>query len=319
MQYLRIEDEIGYSKKRSEIRRRIEDMFLNEGFIQIEPSAFEDFSKYTLLNKKIKKESMVKVISGGSDVLILRPDITTNIIKSLIPRWQDGLKLKLFYSSTVFRSNEASSVREIRQMGAEYLGEASLKADKDVILLALRALKNFNSKFILEVSSSKYINGLLKEISIGESCEKELKDLIYRKNRYELINYMEDMKLSKELYDTLANIMDLQGSIEAVEAAARQYCLNDEMEEALEELKALNDFIEKEGGKRYVHYDLSMVTELDYYDGLIFKGYLPNSYTAIISGGRYDSFTEAFGKKVPAIGFSIDIDELTEIKFEEAQ
>lgn len=319
MQYLRIEDEIGYSKKRCEIRRRIEDMFLNEGFIQIEPSAFEDFSKYTLLNKRIKRESMVKVISGGSDVLILRPDITTNIIKRLIPRWQDGLKLRLFYSSTVFRSNEASNIREIRQMGAEYLGEASLDADKEVILSALKVLQSFNGRFILEMSSSKYIDGLLKEIHADEDREKQLKELIYRKNRYELINHMEDMKLSKEIYDALADIMNIQGSIEDVKAAARKHCLNEEMEEALNELEELNDFIEKEGGKSYVHYDLSMVTELDYYDGLIFKGYLPNSYRAIISGGRYDSFTEIFGKRVPAIGFSIDIDELTEIKFEEAQ
>ncbi|MDD2482421.1 MAG: ATP phosphoribosyltransferase regulatory subunit [Lutispora sp.] len=319
MQYLRIEDEINYSRKRYEIRRKIEDMFIAEGFVHIEPSVFEDFDKFTSLNKRAKKESMVKVISGGSDVLILRPDITTNLIKGLIPRWQNNLKLKLFYSSTIFRSNDASNVKEIRQMGVEYLGEASLKADKEVVLIALRVLKNFNDKFILEMSSSKYIHGLLKEIDVDESGEKEVKDLIYRKNRYELLNYMEGLNLSEKIYDTLANLMDLQGSIEAVEASARKYYLNDEMEEAIAELKELNDFIVKEGYKNYVHYDLSMVTELDYYDGLIFKGYLPNSYTAIISGGRYDSFTEVFGKKVPAIGFCIDIDELTEIKFEEAK
>lgn len=319
MQYLKLEDEIGYSKKRYEIRRKIEDMFINEGFVQVEPSIFEDFDKFTYLNKKIKKESMVKVISGGSEVLVLRPDITTNIIKSLIPRWQEDLKLKLFYSSTVYRSNNISDVKEIRQMGVEDLGESSLKADKDVILLALKVLKSLNGKFILEISSSKYINGLLKETDAEENAKKQLKDLIYRKNRYELTNHMEGLNLSKEIHDTLADITDLQGSIKAVEDKAKQYYSNDEMKEALKELKELNEFIEREGYGNFVHYDMSMVTEMDYYDGLIFKGYLPNFYKDIISGGRYDSFTEAFGSKVPAIGFCIDIDELTEIKFEEGQ
>ena len=56
-----------------------------------------------------------------------------------------------------------------------------------------------------------------------------------------------------------------------------------------------------------------MITELDYYDGVIFKGYYPNSFKEIIKGGRYDSFTEYFGEKVSAIGFSVELDEIANI------
>ncbi|NLM43614.1 MAG: ATP phosphoribosyltransferase regulatory subunit [Clostridiales bacterium] len=317
MQYLRIEDEINYSKKRYEIRKTIESIFLHEGYIQMEPPTFEDFDRYTYLNKRLTRESMVKVIGGGSEVFILRPDITTSIIKSLIPRWQKDLKLKLFYNSTVYRNQESESVKEIKQMGVEYLGEDSLKADKEVILLALKILNELNDMFILEMSSSKYINGLFNKIDAEENVKKQLKNLIYRKNRYELMSFIEDLNLSKDIYDILANIMDFQGSIEAVEYKIKQYYMNQEMEEALCEIKSLNEVIESEGYKDKIQVDMSMITELDYYDGLIFKGYLPNSYKAIINGGRYDSFTKMFGNKVPAIGFCIDIDELTEMKSKE--
>jgi len=317
MQYLRIEDEINYSKKRYEIRKTIESIFLQEGYIQMEPPTFEDFDRYTYLNKRLTRESMVKVIGGGSEVFILRPDITTSIIKSLIPRWQKDLKLKLFYNSTVYRNQESESVKEIKQMGVEYLGEDSLKADKEVILLALKILNELNDMFILEMSSSKYINGLFNKIDAEENVKKQLKNLIYRKNRYELMSFIEDLNLSKDIYDILANIMDFQGSIEAVEYKIKQYYMNQEMEEALCEIKSLNEVIESEGYKDKIQVDMSMITELDYYDGLIFKGYLPNSYKAIINGGRYDSFTKMFGNKVPAIGFCIDIDELTEMKSKE--
>ncbi|MGI5997705.1 MAG: ATP phosphoribosyltransferase regulatory subunit [Lutispora sp.] len=317
MQYLRIEDEINYSKKRYEIRKTIESIFLQEGYIQMEPPTFEDFDRYTYLNKRLTRESMVKVIGGGSKVFILRPDITTSIIKSLIPRWQKDLKLKLFYNSTVYRNQESESVKEIKQMGVEYLGEDSLKADKEVILLALKILNELNDMFILEMSSSKYINGLFNKIDAEENVKKQLKNLIYRKNRYELMSFIEDLNLSKDIYDILANIMDFQGSIEAVEYKIKQYYMNQEMEEALCEIKSLNEVIESEGYKDKIQVDMSMITELDYYDGLIFKGYLPNSYKAIINGGRYDSFTKMFGNKVPAIGFCIDIDELTEMKSKE--
>ncbi|SHI96856.1 ATP phosphoribosyltransferase regulatory subunit [Lutispora thermophila] len=317
MQFLRIEDEIGYLKKRYEIKKKIEDMFLNEGYVQIEPSIFEDFDIFEHVNKWLKKESMVKVIGGSSDVLILRPDITTNIIRNLIPRWQEGFKLKLFYNSSIYRNQEIVNIREVRQMGIEYLGEDSLKADKEVVLLALKILDSFDSRFILEMSNSKYINGLLKEMDIEENHKRHIKDLIYRKNRQELVSYMGILNVPKSIYDTLASITDLQGKIETVEVKAKLYYLNDEMMEALDEIKAISKLIEEKGYKSNVQVDMSLITELDYYDGLIFKGYLPQSYKSIISGGRYDSFTGIFGKEVPAIGFSIDMDELTEINYEE--
>lgn len=317
MQYLRIEDEIGYFKKRYEIRKKIEDMFLNEGYVQIEPSIFEDIDIFEHVNKRLKKESMVKVIGGNSEVLILRPDITTNIIKNLIPRWQEGLKLKLFYNSSVYRNQETVNIREIRQMGIEYLGEDSLKADKEVILLALKIMDSFDSRFILEMSNSKYINGLLKEVDVEESDKRYIKDLIYRKNRQELVSCIGALNVPKSISDTLASIIDLQGDIETVVEKSKLYHMNDEMMEALDETKTICKVIEEKGYKSNVQVDMSMVTELDYYDGLIFKGYMPQSYKSIISGGRYDSFTKILGKEVSAIGFSIDMDELTEINYEE--
>lgn len=60
--------------------------------------------------------------------------------------------------------------------------------------------------------------------------------------------------------------------------------MNDEMMEALDETKTICKLIEEKGYKNNVQVDMSMVTELDYYDGLIFKGYLPQSYKSIISG-----------------------------------
>ncbi len=313
MEYLNIEDEIKYYAKRYELKRKIEDMLLLEGYTHIEPSTFENFEKFISLNKKIKKESMVKVLNGGSDILVLRPDNTTNIIKSLIPRWLEDTKLKLFYSSTVFRNSPNSNIREIRQMGVESLGEAPQKADREVLGLALDILNRFNGGFILEISNSKYISGLFRNMNISESEEKHLKDLIYRKNKFELLDYIKTLNITDEIYDCLSNILNFQGDILKVTNKVRGHYINETMEEALEELIALRDLIEKEGYSRYVHFDLSMITELDYYDGIIFKGYYPNSFKDIISGGRYDSFTEDFGKKVSAIGFSLDLDELTEV------
>ena len=91
---------------------------------------------------------------------------------------------------------------------------------------------------------------------------------------------------------------------------AKENCINEKMEIAIREIEELNQYINSLGYSKYISYDFSMIMEFSYYDGLIFKGYYPNYYKDIIWGGRYDGFTEKFGKGVPAIGFSLDIDEL---------
>ena len=63
---------------------------------------------------------------------------------------------------------------------------------------------------------------------------------------------------------------------------------------------------------KYTLFDLSMVSKLDYYDGIMLKGYFKNLYKEILSGGRYDGLTESFGRRVPAIGFTIYFDALME-------
>ena len=79
----------------------------------------------------------------------------------------------------------------------------------------------------------------------------------------------------------------------------------------LRTLKAV-DLISKEDLDKYTLFDLSMVSKLDYYDGIMLKGYFKNLYKEILSGGRYDGLTESFGRRVPAIGFTIYFDALME-------
>ncbi|MCT4508280.1 MAG: ATP phosphoribosyltransferase regulatory subunit [Tepidibacter sp.] len=313
MEFLKIKDEIDYLNKRYKITREIEDMFIDDGCINIEPSIFEDYDNFMFVNKRIKKESMVKVLNGNSNILILRPDITMNIIKNLIPRWEDDLKLKLFYNSTIFRNKAGLNIKEFRQMGIEYIGESSMKADRDLIGIALKVLKKYNNSFILEIGNSKYVDEILRVIDLEESVEKELKSLIYKKNKIELIDYVGNLNIKKEICELLSNILDFQGNIEEIIKKAEKFYMSDEMKKSIEDLKDLNEFIREYGYLKNIHFDLSMVAELDYYEGIVFKGYYENSYREIISGGRYDSLTELFGEKVSAIGFSIDIDELIKV------
>ena len=310
MKYLSIENELNYSKKRYEFTKHIESIFVNNNYIQIKPSIFEDYDNFKAINKRIKTESMVKVVSDK--ILVLRPDITTSIIKSLIPRWEDDLILKLFYHSTVYKNTGKEGIKEIRQFGCEYLGEKSIEADKEIVNMSLDILQRFGEKFILEVGNSNYINGLLSEFKLKEYEENKLKNLILRKNKIEIKSYIKKLHIKEEIKETLLNLFELNGNIEEVLSKAKKLYTNDLMNKSLRELEEISLIIKESNCKEYINFDLSMIGKFDYYEGIMIKGYYSNVYKEILSGGRYDSLTEEFGRRVPAIGFCIDVDGLME-------
>ncbi len=49
---------------------------------------------------------------------------------------------------------------------------------------------------------------------------------------------------------------------------------------------------------------------MDYYSGIVFRGFLKNLSAGVLSGGQYDKMVEKMGKKCGAIGFAIYLNEL---------
>lgn len=310
MEFLRIQDELNFAKKRYELTKKIETSFVDAGFIQIKPEIFEEYDEITQIDKNISTKSMVKVVSNK--VMVLRPDITISLMKNLIPRWEDDLSLKLFYHSTVYKNEGREGIKEIRQFGCEYLGEKSIEADREIVHMSLDILYKFGERFILEIGNSNYIEGLLKEFRLKEHEESKLKNLILRKNKIEIKSYIKKFKVEEKIKETLLNLFELNGTIEEVLVKANKLYKNDLMEKGLKEIQEIAKLISKSNYKKYINCDLSMVGKFDYYEGIMIKGYYSNVYKEILSGGRYDRLTEEFGKRLPAIGFCIDVDGLME-------
>lgn len=311
MKYLSIESELNYSKKRYEFTKEIESIFVKNNYIQIKPSIFEDYDNFKSINKRIPTESMVKVVSDK--ILIMRPDITTSIIKSLIPRWEEDLVLKLFYHSTVYKNKKnGDGIIQCRQFGCEYLGEPSIDADREVVNLAFNIFRKFTDEFLLEIGSGNYIDGFVESLNIDSDTEREFKKLLYRKNKPELEAFANSLDIKPEQKELMLNILSIRGTLKEVTEKANKYFTNDRMKKGIEQLNTISTLISKEDLDKYTLFDLSMVSKLDYYDGIMLKGYFKNLYKEILSGGRYDGLTESFGRRVPAIGFTIYFDALME-------
>ena len=311
MEFLRIQDELNFAKKRYELTKKIETSFVDAGFIQIKPEIFEEYDEITQIDKNISTKSMVKVVSNK--VMVLRPDITISLMKNLIPRWEDDLSLKLFYHSTVYKNKRnGDGIIQCRQFGCEYLGEPSMDADREVVNLAFNILIKFTDEFLLEIGSGNYIDGFVEALNIDSDTERQFKKLLYRKNKPELEAFAQKLDIKPELKELMVNILSIRGTLKEVTERANKYFTNARMKKGIDQLNTISTLISKEDLDKYTLFDLSMVSKLDYYDGIMLKGYYKSLYKEILSGGRYDSLTESFGKRVPAIGFTIYFDALME-------
>ena len=311
MEFLRIQDELNFAKKRYELTKKIETSFVDAGFIQIKPEIFEEYDEITQIDKNISTKSMVKVVSNK--VMVLRPDITISLMKNLIPRWEDDLSLKLFYHSTVYKNKRnGDGIIQCRQFGCEYLGEPSMDADREVVNLAFNILRKFTDEFLLEIGSGNYIDGFVEALNIDSDTERQFKKLLYRKNKPELEAFAQKLDIKPELKELMVNILSIRGTLKEVTERANKYFTNARMKKGIDQLNTISTLISKEDLDKYTLFDLSMVSKLDYYDGIMLKGYYKSLYKEILSGGRYDGLTESFGRRVPAIGFTIYFDALME-------
>ena len=108
--------EIEYNERKKQHDEFVE---MCEGYKADYNNLTEEYDEITAIDKNISTKSMVKVVSNK--VMVLRPDITISLMKSLIPRWEDDLNLKLFYHSTVYKNKKnGDGIIQCRQFGCEY-------------------------------------------------------------------------------------------------------------------------------------------------------------------------------------------------------
>ena len=111
------------------------------------------------------------------------------------------------------------------------------------------------------------------------------------------------------------------GKNRTVDEVAALFMLNDEpsaviakLEEMncepkyIAELKSLCTMLNAAGEGAKVVIDFSVVSDLKYYNGIVFKGYIKGVPESVLSGGQYDALIRQMGKQGRAVGFAVYMD-----------
>ena len=268
---------------------------------------FEEYGLYQENRSFLSSEQVITFTDLDGRLLALKPDVTLSIAKTAQPA--PGETLKYYYHENVYRpSAESHTFQEISQMGLEMLGAVDEAAVEQAVCLAAQSLEALGQPWVLEVSHMGYLFGLFDALGVPEAARPGLLAALRAKNIHELRAAAAAAGLDAAGADALTALLDLSGDYAAVLPKAEALCQNARLQAAAAELRALAAPLAQAGGT--VRLDLTLAGEMEYYNGLVFQGYLRSLPRPLLKGGRYDLLMQKFTPGAGAIGFAVYLDEL---------
>lgn len=284
------------------------------GYHAIQTPTFEFFDIFNREIGTISSKELYKFFDREGNTLVLRPDITPSIARCAVKYFgEEEMPIRLCYMGNTFINNSSyqGRLKESTQLGAELIGACGADADAEILSMVVECLKKSGlSDFQICVGHADFFRGLAEAAGLSEEQEDELRELISNKNFFGVEELIETLHIAadlKQLFAMLGNLYDSAADLAEAKQSARTYPRILSTIEALEELHAI---LETYGVSRYISYELGVISDYQYYTGIIFAGYTFGTGEAIVKGGRYDDLLMYFGKKSAAIGFAIVIDQL---------
>lgn len=298
-------------KRRNKIIETITERFSKWGYSEVSTPIVEYYKTFNHKTQDLKEEEMYKFFDSRGRILVLRPDMTVPVARLVNTKLKDmKLPLKLFYNAEVFRVHESFEGKrnEYLDCGIELIGAYGEKTDLEVLVTALEVLKALDTKkeFKLEIGNVNILKSALKDMNLSIDNQNKVIELINKKSLTSLREYLDDIEIRKEYKEFLNKFPWLFGGYEMIKKA-KGLAFNEDMKKNIEYLENLYLNLQKLGYEKYLSVDISMVPRVNYYSGIIFKGYVKEIGSTVIRGGRYDNLLESFGKSIPAIGFSVDV------------
>ncbi len=292
-------------RARRNVEEALRGLFLRRGFSEVSSPSFEYFDACLAPENPMPQEMLYKMSECTGKLLVLRPDMTTPIARIAATKLPEQmLPARLCYVEKVYRASreDKGMSTEILQGGIELLGYRGIEADIMMIVMAVDALRACTDKKIaIELGFSGYFKMLAGRLSMSDAEFERMRTYIENKNFAALSDMLEGFG-DNDATRALKNLSRMFGGIEILENTDGE----------LAYLKELYRGLEAAGVADVVSIDLGLVHQIDYYSGIIIRGYMEGVGTPVLSGGRYDNLITSFGKEVPAVGFAIDIDAVAE-------
>jgi ATP phosphoribosyltransferase regulatory subunit len=297
------------ARRIEELRRELLDMARSYGCELVIPPLLEHLDSLlsgTGSGSDIKLFKLVDQLSGRS--LGLRADTTPQVARIDAHLLNRQGVTRLCYCGPVAhtRPDGLNTSREPLQFGVEVYGHAGLEADLEVHELALDALRRAGlNDVILDLGDARLLQGVLEGVKLSADALDALTAALATKDMGVLTQLTAAMPAATR--DALLALPSLFGGREVLAEAARRLPSHPLVTAALADLDWLAGHLAVVHPEVKLGFDLADLQGYAYYTGIRFAAYAAGCSDAVLRGGRYDEVGAAFGRRRPAVGFSLDL------------
>ena len=288
-----------------EIRRNLLDMARCYGYELVMPPLLEHLeSLLTGTGEALDLQTFKLVDQISGRMMGLRADSTPQVARIDAHLLNRPGVTRLSYCGPVLHTRPSAphATREPLQLGAEIYGHEGLEADLEILELALDSLRAVQiGELSVDLADVRVVNALLAETSLSAQQTAEVHAALASKDTSALA--LLTAQAPTAIAAALQQLTGLYGDASILEQARRVLPALPAIHEALDQLQWLAGHLDGVN----VSFDLADLRGYAYYTGARFAVYAAGAPDALVRGGRYDAVGSVFGRKRPAVGFSLDI------------
>lgn len=275
------------------------------GYSRYTMSKFEEYDLYARNKDFLISDSVITFTDRNGKLMALKPDVTLSIVKN--SKDGEGVQ-KLYYTENVYRVAKGSdSFKEILQMGLECIGTIDDYTICEVLQLAAESLGRISSESVLDISHLGLLSALIDDMGVSEDGKASLLACIGEKNCHELTSVCRRYGLQESDVQTLCGMVEISGT-PSVAMPKLKALLGGRLASEVSQLDRL--FAALVDSSVMLRLDFSVVDDLHYYNGIVFKGFVAGIPASVLSGGQYDKLMQKMKRTAGAIGFAVYMDML---------
>lgn len=299
------EPTLGFAEKVIFALRALYDRY---GYTQYRMSKFEEYDLYARNKDFLISDGVITFTDTNGRLMALKPDVTLSIVKNTndAPAVQ-----KLYYNENVYRvSKGVRAFREIMQVGLECLGDIDDYIIYEVLVLAAKSLRTISENCILDVSDLSLLSELIDRIGVPAASKSAILKCIGEKNMHELTAICRENAVADDDIEILKKLISMSGPAAEILPQVIELLSGKVDENELKRFAAVINAAAAADIAPMMHIDFSVVDDVHYYNGIVFKGFVASVPASVLSGGQYDKLMQKMNRSSGAIGFAVYMDAL---------
>lgn len=276
-------------------------LYRRYGYAQYKMSKFEEYDLYVRNKDFLVSDNIITFTDTNGKLMALKPDVTLSIIKNGTDK-KDSVQ-KVYYNENVYRVSKGSrSFKEIMQVGLECIGDIDDYCIYEVLMLAAESLKSISDEYVLDVSQLGIVSAVIDSIGVPDNRKNDILKCIGEKNVFGISQICAEVGVNPE---NAVKLVSNYGSSKKVIPVLKEMKVAEKDVLQLEKIVSL-----LENGGYNVNIDFSVINDMNYYNGFVFKGFIEGISSGVLSGGQYDKLMKKMGRSSGAVGFAVYSDML---------